>query len=76
MIQEYIAYLCATYDTVGTERNFQTTRGDIVTVSSSGYGNQLDAKAEYAFLLKCIPKQRKRRSDTDIFVGSERKGAG
>ena len=54
MIQEYIAYLCATYDTVGTERNFQTTRGDIVTVSSSGYGNQLDAKAEYAFLLNAF----------------------
>jgi len=54
MIQEYIAYLCATYDTVGTERNFQTTRGDIVTVSRSGYGNQLDAKAEYAFLLNAF----------------------
>ena len=54
MIQEYIAYLSATYDTVGTERNFQTTRGDIVTVSSSGYGNQLDAKTEYAFLLNAF----------------------
>lgn len=51
MIAEYVAYLSATYNTVGIERKFKATRGDIVTVSGGGYGNEIDEKAEYAFLL-------------------------
>lgn len=51
MIAEYVAYLSATYNTVGIERKFKATSGDIVTVSGGGYGNELDEKAEYQFLL-------------------------
>lgn len=54
MIAEYVAYLSATYNTVGIERKFKATRGDIVTVSGGGYGNELDEKAEYEFLLNAF----------------------
>lgn len=57
MIEEYVAYLGSVYNTVGMERNFQSTRGDIVKVSGGAYGNELDLKTELkylkeAFLLK------------------------
>lgn len=51
MVEEYIAYLSITYNTVGMERKFRTTRGDIVEVASGSYGNAIDEKAEYEFLL-------------------------
>lgn len=54
MIAEYVAYLSTTYNTVGIERKFRATRGDIVTVSGGGYGNALDEKAEYEFLLNAF----------------------
>lgn len=54
IIEEYVAYLSATYNTVGIERAFQATRGDIVKVSGGGYGNEIDAKAEYEFLLNAF----------------------
>lgn len=63
MIAEYVAYLSATYNTVGIERRFQATRGDIVTVAGGGYGNELDEKAEYVFLLHAF---REKASGTRI----------
>lgn len=54
MIAEYVAYLSATYNTVGVERKFKATRGDVVTVSGGGYGNEIDEKAEYEFLLNAF----------------------
>lgn len=54
MIAEYVAYLSSTYNTVGIERKFKATRGDIVTVSGGGYGNEIDEKAEYEFLLNAF----------------------
>lgn len=54
MIDEYVAYLSTTYNTVGIERKFKTTRGDTVTVASGSYGNAIDEKAEYEFLLNAF----------------------
>lgn len=54
MIAEYVAYLSTTYNTVGVERKFKATRGDILTVPGGGYGNEIDEKAEYAFLLNAF----------------------
>ena len=60
MIAEYVAYLSTTYNTVGIERKFRATRGDIVTVSGGGYGNALDEKAEYEFLLNAFLNKESR----------------
>lgn len=57
VVEEYVAYLCTTYNTVGIERSFQATRGDVVKVSGGSYGNELDAKAEYDFLLQAFLKK-------------------
>lgn len=50
MIEEYVAYLGSVYNTVGIERSFQTTRGDIIKVAGGAYGNELDAEAELKYL--------------------------
>lgn len=57
MIEEYVAYLGSVYNTVGIERSFQTTRGDVVTVEGGAYGNELDAKAELKFLKNAFLKK-------------------
>ncbi len=54
LIKEYVSYLASTYNTVGIERSFKATRGDIVQVPGGGYGNELDEKAEYEFLLNAF----------------------
>lgn len=53
-VADYVAQLAATYDTVGTEREFQTTSGRTVYVSSSVYGWKIDQAAEAAQLSKEI----------------------
>lgn len=58
MIKEYVAYLASTYNTVGVERTFQTTRGDIVTVSGGSYGNELDIDTEYHYLFDAFTKKQ------------------
>ena len=49
-VADYVAQLAATYDTVGTEREFQATSGRTVYVSSSVYGWKIDQAAETAHL--------------------------
>ena len=49
-IAEYVAQLAASYDTVGTKREFNTTSGRTVYVSSSIYGWKIDQAAEAAEL--------------------------
>lgn len=50
MIEEYVAYLGSVYNTVGIERSFHTTRGDVVKVAGGSYGNELNEKAEFQYL--------------------------
>ncbi len=54
LIKEYVAYLSATYNTVGIEREFHATRGDVVKVPGGSYGNEIDEQAEYAYLLNAV----------------------
>lgn len=49
-VEDFVAQLAATYDTVGTEREFQATSGRTVYVSSSVYGWKIDQAAETAQL--------------------------
>lgn len=54
LIQEYVEYLSATYDTVGVERKFWATSGKCVTVAGGSYGNAIDIEKEYTFLLNAF----------------------
>ena len=53
-IADYVAQLAATYNTVGTEREFHTTSGRTVYVYSSVYGWAIDQAAEAAQLAQEI----------------------
>ncbi len=49
-VEEFIDRLADEYDTVGASRQFQATRGDIVTVEGGTYGNKMNRKAEVEYL--------------------------
>ena len=53
-IMSWVDALAADYDTCGTEKEFQSTRGDIVTVEGGIYGNQIDREAEKEYLLNAF----------------------
>ena len=53
-IEAYISELAAKYDTVGTERTFNTYDGREITVSGGNYGWQIDQKAELKELTELI----------------------
>lgn len=53
-VREYIDFLAEEYDTYGAVREFQTTRGDVVTIEGGTYGNKLDKKAEVKYLTEAF----------------------
>lgn len=53
-IKDYVAQLAAQYDTVGTDRAFNTTSGRTVYVYGSAYGWKIDQAAEAAQLAQEI----------------------
>lgn len=53
-IKDFVAQLAATYDTVGTDREFYTTSGRTVYVYGSAYGWQINQEAEVAQLTQEI----------------------
>ncbi len=57
-VYAFVDKLADEYDTVGTTREFQATRGEIVLVEGGIYGNQIDRKAEKEYLLKAFLEKR------------------
>lgn len=53
----YIDRLAKEYDTYGKTREFQATRGTIVEIAGGTYGNQLDKKAEKAYLQEAFARK-------------------
>ena len=58
-IEEFIDELADEYDTVGTSRQFQATRGEVVTVEGGIYGNKIDRNAEVEYLTEAFFNKRK-----------------
>lgn len=50
-VEAFAAALAEQYDTYQKEREFQSTRGELVTVKGGTYGTQLNQKKETQFLL-------------------------
>lgn len=50
-VQNWVDDLAEKYDTVGTTLEFQSTRGDVVSVPYMTYGTELNRKAEVDYLL-------------------------
>ena len=66
-IEAYISELAAKYDTVGTERTFNTYDGREITVSGGNYGWQIDQKAELKELTELIKNRRNPGQRTCLF---------
>lgn len=51
-IEKFIASIADEYDTYEKERQFQSTRGDIITLESGTYGTEIDRETEVDFLME------------------------
>lgn len=67
-IEEWVAELAASYDTVNTTREFAATRGDTVQVSYVTYGTQLDTEAEVQWLTETLWENPEARAQTEYHV--------
>lgn len=57
-VRSWVEQLAQEYDTCKTEREFLSTRGDVVTVKYGTYGTKIDVEAEVAYLLKAMQEKR------------------
>lgn len=53
-IEEFVDALAQEYDTVGAQRQFKATRGELVTVEGGIYGNKIDREAETVYLTEAF----------------------
>lgn len=53
-VYKWVDELASTYDTYGTEREFLSTRGDVVKVKYCTYGTRLNVQAEKEYLWKAL----------------------
>lgn len=53
-VAAFVASLAADYDTYQKEREFHSTKGDIVTVKGVTYGTLLDQRAEVSYLMDTL----------------------
>lgn len=58
-VADWLKELAARYDTCDTVREFQSTRGDIVSVKYVTYGTRLDVKAEQEYLTEALETERR-----------------
>lgn len=58
-VYAFVDALADEYDTVGSVRQFQATRGEIVTVEGGIYGNKIDRKAEKEYLLTAFLEKKR-----------------
>lgn len=55
-VEAFTQELLDEYNTYGKEREFQSTRGDLVTVPAGTYGTELDGEAELAYLTDVLSR--------------------
>lgn len=53
-VADWVKGLAEQYDTCDTVREFQSTRGDVISVKYVTYGTRLDADAETAYLMETL----------------------
>lgn len=59
-VAAWVENLALQYDTCGTTKEFQSTRGDVVSVKYVTYGTQLDQEAETEYLMEILVKEGRR----------------
>lgn len=58
-IAEFVDALAEEYDTVGTRRQFQATRGEVVAIEGGTYGNKINRNAEVMYLTDAFLNRRR-----------------
>lgn len=58
-VRAWVEELAQTYNTVDTELEFQSTRGDVVNVKYETYGTELDVESEIAYLTEVLSSSGK-----------------
>ncbi len=56
-VEQWVEELAAEYNTAGTVRAFQSTRGDVIDVKYGTYGTELNSGSEVNFLLEMLAKE-------------------
>lgn len=51
-VESFVAKLAEDYDTYGLDREFNSTRGDVITLTKGTYGTTINQNAEIQFLLE------------------------
>lgn len=64
----FIDALAEEYDTYGKEREFLSTRGDVITVQGGTYGTEIDREAEYDFLAENLLSDTLRTGDKQLHI--------
>jgi len=57
-VEQWIEELAAQYNTCGTEREFLSSRGDVIHVKYGTYGTELDTGAEKKYLIDALARKR------------------
>ncbi len=57
-VEQWIDELASQYNTCGTEREFLSSRGDVIDVKYGTYGTELDTGAEKKYLIAALAKKR------------------
>lgn len=57
-IDAYVDMLADKYDTVGGERMFRSTKGNLVHITGGTYGNLIDRPAEKAYLYEALAERK------------------
>ena len=73
-LEAYVDALADRYDTVGAVRQFQTTRGDVVTIAGGTYGNQIDRKAEKEYLYPAFLERKRELHEPAYLKEAWKKG--
>lgn len=58
LVEKWLEALAKSYNTCGTEREFRSTRGDVIRVRYVAYGTELDVKAEKEYLVRALGEER------------------
>lgn len=69
-VRSWVEELAEKYNTRGTTLEFQSTRGDVVSVEYDTYGTELDVEAEVEYLLTALPESG---NETDNHIPVYRK---
>lgn len=62
-VRSWVEELAEKYNTSGTTLEFQSTRGDIVSVEYDAYGTELDVEAEVEYLLTALAESGNETDD-------------